>query len=82
MGFSARRYPMKRLFAVAALAALSVSALAGGDVCLKTDYRCKNECPLAKQANSLRSFGTEALVASKVARADLAEVVVGNLARI
>jgi hypothetical protein len=44
---------MKRLFAVAALAALSVSALAGGDVCLKTDYRCKNECPLAKQANSL-----------------------------
>ena len=72
---------MKKLFALAALAALAVPALAG-DSCLVTDYRCQNECPLAKQANVRRSFGTEALVASKVARADLAEVVVGNLARI
>jgi len=72
---------MKKLFAVAALAALAVPALAG-DRCLVTSYRCENSCPLAKQANAHRSFGTEALVASKVARADLAEVVVANLARI
>ena len=72
---------MKKLFALAALAALAVPALAG-DKCLVTSYRCENACPLAKQANVHRSFGTEALVASKVARADLAEVVVGNLARI
>lgn len=73
---------MKKLFALAALAALAVPALAGGDKCLVSSYRCENACPLAKQANVRRSFGTEALVASKVARADLAAVVVGNLARI
>jgi hypothetical protein len=73
---------MKKLFAVAALAALAVPALAGGDTCLSTSYRCENACPLAKQANSRRSFGTEAYVASTVARADLAEAVVGNLAKI
>ena len=72
---------MKKLFAVAALAALAFPALAG-EKCLVSSYRCENSCPLAKQANVHRSFGTEALVASKVARADLAEVVVGNLARI
>lgn len=73
---------MKKLFAIAALAALAVPALAGGERCLQSSYRCENACPLAQQANVRRSFGTEALVASKVARADLAEVVVGNLARI
>ena len=73
---------MKKLFAVAALAALAIPALAGGDRCLMTSYRCENACPLAKQANVHRSFGTEALATSKIARADLAEVVVGNLARI
>jgi hypothetical protein len=84
MGLLNKEVPMKRLFAVAALAALAVPAAlaAGGDSCLKTDYRCHNACPLAKQANVCRSFGTEALVASQVARADLAEVVLGNLARI
>lgn len=73
---------MKKLFAVAALAALAIPALAGGDTCLKSTYRCENACPLAKQANVCRSFGTEAPAASKVARAELAAVVVGNLARI
>lgn len=72
---------MKKLFAVAALAVLAAPAIAG-DKCLVSSYRCQNQCPLAQQANVRRSFGTEALVASKVARADLAEVVVGNLARI
>jgi hypothetical protein len=72
---------MKKLFALAALAALALPALAGGD-CLKTGYRCENACPLAEQANVLRSFGTEALTASAVARADFSKAVVDNLARI
>lgn len=72
---------MKKLLAIAALAALAAPAIAG-DKCLTTSYRCENACPLAQKANVRRSFGTEALVASKVARADLSEVVVGNLARI
>lgn len=73
---------MKKLFAVAALAALALPALAGGERCLTTGYRCENSCPLAKQANVRRSFGTEALATSKVALADLSTVVVANLARI
>ncbi|HEX6886120.1 MAG TPA: hypothetical protein VF530_22290 [Planctomycetota bacterium] len=73
---------MKKLFAVAALAALSIPALAGGDKCLVSSYRCENACPLAQKANTHRSFGTEAFVASKVARADLSGAVVANLARI
>jgi hypothetical protein len=73
---------MKKLFAVAALAALAVPALAGGDKCLQSSYRCENSCPLAAQANVCRSFGTEAPAASLVARADVAKVVVANLARI
>ena len=73
---------MKKLFAVAALAALAFPALAAEEQCLMSSYRCENQCPLAKQANVRRSFGTEALVASRVARNDLAEVVVANLARI
>jgi len=71
---------MKRLFAVAALAALTFPAFAGE--CLSTGYRCENACPLAKQANVCRSFGYEALASSRIARADVSKVVVGNLARI
>jgi len=71
---------MKKLFAAAALAALTLPALAGD--CLKSGYRCENKCPLAKQANVCRSFGTEALASSKIARADVSKVVVDNLARI
>lgn len=70
---------MKKVFAIAALAALAVPALAGG---MGDGYQCDNACPLAKQANVCRSFGTEALVASKVVRNDLNQVVLGNLARI
>ena len=73
---------MKKLFAVAALAALATPAIASEERCLTTSYRCENACPLAEQANVRRSFGTEAPVASKVARADLSAVVVRNLARI
>lgn len=90
---------MKKLFVMAALAALAMPALAGGDGCASkakcagdvaskaqcstmVAYRCENACPLAKTANSLRSYGTEALRSSKIARADLSKSVVSNLARI
>lgn len=72
---------MKNLIALAALAALAIPALAGGD-CLSSGYRCENACPLAEQANVRRSFGYEAVRSSEIARADLSKVVVGNLARI
>ena len=72
---------MKTLFALAALAALAIPSLADGD-CLDSGYRCENACPLAEQANVQRAYGQEAPLSSKIARADLSEVVVGNLARI
>jgi hypothetical protein len=70
---------MKRLFALAALAALAFPALAGGGL---DGYRCENACPLAKSANSHRAYGTEAARASTVAAADLAREIQANLARI
>lgn len=71
---------MKKVFALAALAALAFPALAGEG--LETGYRCENACPLARKANVCRSFGTEALTASAVVRDDLNRVVIDNLARI
>ena len=73
---------MKRMFAIAALAALAWPAAAGGDCSQAAEYRCENSCPLAVQANELRSFGTEAYASSLIARADVSKVVVSNLARI
>lgn len=73
---------MKKLFAIAALAALAVPAIAVGGDCLGSEYRCENACPLAEQANSLRSYGFEAVRSSEIARADYSQVVVSNLARI
>lgn len=73
---------MKKLFALAAVAALVVPAFAGGDCKSLSSYRCENKCPLASKANALRSYGTEALATSTVARADVSKLVVGNLARI
>ena len=71
---------MKKLFAMAALAALAIPAVAGE--CLSSGYRCENACPLAEQANVRRSYGYEAALSSEIARADLSKVVVSNLARI
>jgi len=45
-------------------------------------FRCENVCPLAKQANLHRSFGTEAAVASTVVRSELAARVEQSLGRI
>lgn len=69
---------MKKLLALAATAALAVPALAGGDL----TYSCANECPLAKQANWHRSYGSEAATSSLVVLAELTQEVESNLARI
>jgi hypothetical protein len=70
---------MRKLFALALLAALAFPAVAGdtGD-----GYECQNHCPLAQQANTHRAPGTEAVAASAVVRADVARVIERNLDRI
>ena len=70
---------MKSLCVLSSLFVLTVSAFAGTAF---TGYKCTNECPLAQQANSHRSYGTEALAASTAVRADLAASVEKNLLRI
>ncbi len=70
---------MKKLFALAALAALAVPAAFAGD---SGSYSCDNHCPLAKQANTLRADGAEAAQASAVVRAELAAAVERNIGRI
>lgn len=80
---------MKTLIAAAALAALTVPALAGDHLAkwskkLSLGYRCETACPLAQEANWCRSFGLglEALRSSPLVRADVSRVVVANLDRI
>lgn len=69
---------MKKFFALAAVAALALPALAGDDLA----YSCRNDCPLAKQANWHRSYGSEAATSSLVVLAELSQEVEANLARI
>lgn len=71
---------MKKLIAVAALAALAVPTLAGDMLC--AGYRCETRCPLAVEANACRSFGMESFASSKLVRADVSKTVLANLARI
>jgi hypothetical protein len=66
----------------AALAALSPLALAGEDGGCGAFGDCRNECPLAKQANERRSTGTEAVLASKAVQQREIARVVRNLERI
>lgn len=80
---------MKKLFATLALTGFALPALAGetcGEVqtsCASlASFRCENACPLAKEANVLRAYGFEAVVVSTVARADLADALERDLARI
>jgi hypothetical protein len=70
---------MKSWLVAATLAALLVPALAGGEI---GGFRCDNLCPLATEANQHRALGTESRATSKVARAELAETVERNLARV
>jgi hypothetical protein len=75
---------MRTAFAAAlflALPALAPAALAGDTgACSFGD--CRNECPLAKQANERRSTGTESVLASKAVQQGEIARVLGNLARI
>lgn len=76
---------MRRTFAaslvlLAASAVLSFPAVArAGEV---SGCDCSNMCPLAQEANHLRSTGGEAVLASAIVRADCVKVVLKNLATI
>ncbi len=70
---------MKTILAAAALAVLSLPVWAGD--CLSS-YQCANSCPLAQEANLHRSYGSEAVVSSKLVRAEITATVKANLARI
>lgn len=70
---------MKMMCVLSSLFVLTVPVFAGTAF---TGFRCANECPLAQQANSHRSYGTEALAASTAVRSDLAASVEKNLLRI
>lgn len=70
---------MKKLLALAAATLVALPAVAGGGL---TDYACRNACPLAKQANAHRAYGTEAAATSTVVRAELTRRVTANLERI
>ena len=68
------------VLALAVAAATATSAAIAGDC--SDGYRCDNACPLAKEANELRSMGREALTAAPSLRAAMAATVERNLARI
>jgi opacity protein-like surface antigen len=70
---------MKKLLALAVLAALAVPAAAGDT---DREFDCSNQCPLAQQANTHRANGGEAAATSAVVQADIASQVERNLARI
>ena len=69
--------------ALAALVAFPavVNAQCGGSAAA-SDYRCTNQCPLAKQANTRRAMGTEATATSASVREVVAKTVAANLDRI
>ena len=71
---------MKKLFAVALLAAMFAIPAVAGDT--SDGYDCSNVCPLANQANTHRAGATEAAAAAAVGRADVAKAVGKNLDRI
>jgi len=70
---------MKTLFVLSTLIVLAAPAVAREAF---KGFRCDNECPLAQQANSHRSLGTEAQSTSNVVRADVAATIEKNLSRI
>jgi hypothetical protein len=69
--------------ALAALAFVPAVARAQcGGSASTSDYRCTNQCPLAKQANLRRAKGTEACATSDSVRNAVAKTVARNLDRI
>ncbi|MCE9638262.1 MAG: hypothetical protein K8T90_21380 [Planctomycetes bacterium] len=70
-----------RFFALAALAALAVPALAlAGDGI--DGFTCDHVCPLAREANGHRSAGAEAVTKAPSVRATLAASVARNLRKV
>ena len=72
-----------RTMLAAAFVLLAASALtpppapaSAGEV---TGCDCQNACPLAQEANRHRATGAEAVLVSKVVRADFVRAVVKNL---
>jgi hypothetical protein len=74
---------MLSLFAAAAVVAAGAAAFAGGDCGSGAEgssgFSCQNMCPLAKQANERRAYGTEG---STVRLQALAAQVQKSLARV
>lgn len=79
MGFNTKEIPMQKFLAMSALVVLALPVLAGNGF---EGFRCENECPLAKQANLHRSYGTEATASSAVLRSAVAMRVEASLSRI
>jgi hypothetical protein len=83
---------MKKLIVLAVVAfaaGASVPAFAGGcggggcGAAKNADgFACENPCPLAQDANNLRSFGREALGVSTSLRASMSSMVQRNLTRV
>lgn len=68
------------ILALAVAAATATTAAIAGECA--SGYKCDNACPLAQQANGLRSSGREALTAAPSLRAAVAATVERNLSRI
>lgn len=72
---------MRKMLMPLLVLALAAPALAGDRAPL-SGCNCANECPLAKEANEHRSSGGEAILSSKLVRAEAVRVVAKNLASI
>ncbi len=76
---------MKKLYALMAVTVLALPASTqkcGSSTDAVSEWNCNCTCPLAEQANTRRTFGFEAVATSAVARAEFADVLELNLARI
>lgn len=74
---------MKSLLVLTVALLVALPAFAGE--CPSADlagFDCDNMCPLAKEANTHRSLGTESDGVSVLLREELAKKVIANLARI
>jgi hypothetical protein len=67
---------------LAALALGLAASASAGEGCGLTGFDCDNRCPLAHQANALRSVGTETLAVVSKVQAEHAARVTANLRRI
>ena len=66
---------MRRTAALVLSLAFLSSVAVAGDGCPMSGGTCPNGCPLAQDANSHRSSGEEAIVASKLIRAEYVKTI-------